>query len=62
MNRELPASEIEAVLADTRAWLERAVIGLELCPFAKAVYIGDRLRFYVSAARDEDALLEDLTR
>ena len=62
MNAELPASEIEAVLADTRAWLERAVIGLDLCPFAKAVYAGNRIRFAVSAARDEDALLEDLTR
>lgn len=62
MNTTLPPREIEAVLADTRAWLERAVIGLELCPFAKAVYIGDRIRFSVSAARDEVALLEDLTR
>jgi hypothetical protein len=62
VNTELPASEVEAVLAGTRAWLERAVIGLELCPFAKAVYVGDRIRFAVSAARNEDALLEDLTR
>ena len=49
------------MLAGTRAWLERAVIGLELCPFAKAAYVGDRIRFAVSAARNEDALLEDLT-
>ncbi len=27
------------VLNDTRRWLERAVIGLNLCPFAKAVYV-----------------------
>ena len=62
MSIELPTSEVEVVLADTRAWLERAVIGLELCPFARAVYIGDRIRFSVSAARGEDALLEDLMR
>jgi hypothetical protein len=61
VNTELSASEIEAVLAGTRAWLERAVIGLELCPFAKAAYVGDRIRFVVSAAQNEDALLEDLT-
>jgi hypothetical protein len=62
VNTELSTSEIEAVLTDTRAWLERAVIGLELCPFAKAVYVSDRIRFSVSAAGDEDALLEDLKR
>jgi len=62
VNSEWPAPEVEAVLAGTRAWLERAVIGLELCPFAKAAYVGDRIRFAVSAARNEDALLEDLTR
>jgi uncharacterized protein len=61
VSTELPASEVETVLADTRAWLERAVIGLELCPFAKAAYVGDRIRFAVSAAQNEDALLEDLT-
>jgi uncharacterized protein len=60
MTTQLAASEIEAVVADTRRWLERAVIGLDLCPFAKAVYVGDRIRFRVSDARDEDALLEDL--
>jgi len=27
----------EEVLAQTRHWLEKAVIGLNLCPFAKAV-------------------------
>jgi hypothetical protein len=57
---ELSAPEVEAVLADTRAWLEKAVIGLDLCPFAKAVYTGGRIRYCVSAAADEDALLRDL--
>ena len=60
MSTELPTSEVEAVLAGTRAWLERAVIGLELCPFAKTVYVGNRIRFAVSAACDEGALLQDL--
>ena len=29
----------DAVIADTVRWLERAVIGLNLCPFAKAVHV-----------------------
>lgn len=62
MSAELSSSEIEAVLTDTREWLERAVIGLNLCPFAKAVYASDRIRYFVSAADDEDALLDDLAR
>ena len=49
-------------LAATRAWLERAVIGLNLCPFAKAVHLKQQIRFVVSAATDEAALLADLLR
>lgn len=48
------------VIGATRRWLERAVIGLNLCPFAKAVHAKGQVRFAVSAARDTDALLEDL--
>lgn len=44
----------------TRIWLEKAVIGLNLCPFAKAVYMKRQIRFAVSGARDSDALAEDL--
>ena len=51
----------EAVAA-TRAWLERAVIGLGLCPFAKAVRAKDQVRYVVSRARNTDALLDDLER
>lgn len=52
----LPADPI----ATTRRWLERAVIGLNLCPFAKAVLVKEQVRFVVSAATTEEALLEDL--
>ena len=45
---------------DVRRWLERAVIGLNLCPFAKAVYIKDQVRIVVSDASTERALLEQL--
>jgi len=48
------------VLDRTRAWLEKAVIGLNLCPFAKAVYARDRVRLVVSQARHMDDLLEEL--
>ena len=50
------------VVAKTRDWIEKAVIGLNLCPFAKAVYVNDRIRYCVSEAQSEDALLADLAR
>jgi hypothetical protein len=48
------------ILDPMRRWLERAVIGLNLCPFAKAVHAKGQLRWVVSAARSEEALLADL--
>ena len=44
----------------TRDWLEQAVIGLELCPFAKAVHQKRQIRWVESDARDPEALLADL--
>ncbi len=44
----------------TTRWLERAVIGLNLCPFARAPHLQGRLRLRVSHARDTDTLLDDL--
>jgi hypothetical protein len=52
----------EQVIAATRIWLERAVIGLQLCPFAASPYRADRVRFCVSAQRSTEGLLEDLCR
>jgi len=52
----------EAVVAATRQWIERAVIGLNLCPFAKVVYVKGQVRYAVSRARHLDGLLEDLDR
>ncbi|WP_174874127.1 DUF1415 domain-containing protein [Vogesella oryzae] len=48
------------IIASTRNWLEKAVIGLNLCPFAKAVYVKDQVRIVVSDAESPDALLEHL--
>ncbi len=52
----------EHVIVETRDWIEKAVIGLNLCPFAKAVYIKNQVRIVVSSARHLDAFLEDLDR
>ena len=49
-----------AVIAATRQWLERAVIGLNLCPFARAPHVRGQVRFVVSGATNIDALAEDL--
>ena len=48
------------VVDDTRRWLERAVIGLNLCPFAKAVHVKGQIHYAVSAAVDAAGLLDDL--
>ena len=52
----------DQVIAATREWLEKAVIGLNLCPFAKAVYVKNQVRIVVSAAKHLDGFLEDLDR
>ena len=52
----------EEVLEKTRHWLAAAVIGLNLCPFAKAVYVKNQVRLVVSKARHADDLLEELDR
>ena len=49
-----------AVESDIRRWLERAVIGLNLCPFAKAVHVKNQVRIVVSDASTASALLEQL--
>jgi len=51
----------DRVIAATQDWLLKAVIGLNLCPFARAVYAGGRLRCAVSRATTLEALLEALT-
>lgn len=49
-------------IAATRHWLERVVIGLNLCPFAKAVHLKRQIRWVESTARDAESLLADLVR
>jgi len=52
----------KAVLDATRRWIEKAVIGLNLCPFAKAVYVKDQVRIVVSHAPHLDGWLEEPDR
>lgn len=49
-----------AMIARTRQWLVKAVIGLNLCPFAKSVHVKEQVRYVVSDATSEEALLADL--
>lgn len=44
-------------IAETRAWVDRAVIGLNLCPFAKAVQVKGQVRYVVCASAEAEALL-----
>jgi len=50
------------VIALTRAWISEAVIGLNLCPFAKAVYVKEQIRYVVSHAESEAELAAELLR
>ena len=54
--------DYEAVIAATEQWLEKAVIGLNLCPFAKAVHVKKQVRYVVSEATSPEELLEDLIK
>ena len=49
-------------IAQTRAWLQHAVIGLNLCPFAKAVVAKAQVRVVVSEATEWEGLRADLCR
>lgn len=55
-----PNAPEPAELQATRAWVDRAVIGLNLCPFAKAVQVKGQVRYVLSDARDDEALLQTL--
>ena len=52
----------EQIKRAMQRWLERAVIGLNLCPFAKAVHVKGQVHYVVSHAREPQTLLQDLRR
>lgn len=47
----------ENVVDAMRQWLTRAVIGLNLCPFAKSVHTKRQIRYVVSDARELEGML-----
>ena len=55
------AADMNAIAA-TQHWLEQAVIGLNLCPFAKAVHVKKQIRWVESPALDAQGLLGDLVQ
>ena len=64
MNEHVPVtSDVQAIVCrDMKAWLERAVIGLNLCPFAKSVHVKGQIHWVVSGANETQALREELRR
>ena len=55
------ACPIEPIaVADTVRWLERAVIGLNLCPFAKAPHVKGQIHYALSQAKNLAGLREEL--
>ena len=53
-------NDISQIENRVRRWLERAVIGLNLCPFAKSVYVKDQVRIAICQAQDRHALTAQL--
>jgi hypothetical protein len=49
-----------SVEAGIRNWLERGVLGLNLCPFARRPYEAGQVRIAVSEAATEDALVGEV--
>lgn len=58
----MPKYETSPAIAASQAWLERAVIGLNLCPFAKAVQQRGQVRWVESVAPDEASVMMELVR
>ena len=56
----MPDAPTRPEIDRSRHWLERAVIGLNLCPFANAVHVRGQVRWVLSDATTEEALLADL--
>lgn len=58
MQKSDPPMYQATVLRDMQHWLETAVIGLQLCPFAKAVHVRGQIHYVVSRAIDPEPLLQ----
>ena len=60
MNTPIALPSAEQVIDETRHWMLQAVIGLNLCPFAKAVHVKNQIRYVVSEATTPEELAHDL--
>ncbi|MDZ4725597.1 MAG: DUF1415 domain-containing protein [Leptospira sp.] len=49
------------IIQKTKSWLEKIVIGLNLCPFAKSVFIKNQIRFAVTLTTSKKELGQILT-
>lgn len=58
---DIPSHHVEVVDA-MRQWVDKAVIGLNLCPFAKAVQVKGQVRYVVCDATTEGDALKKLAR
>ena len=56
----MDSATADEILTATKNWLEKAVIGLDLCPFARAVHQRKQIRYAISQAETPDELLVDL--
>lgn len=57
MSPSTPDARHDDIVAQTRHWLTRAVIGLNLCPFAKSVHVKGQIRYAVTGATDTGDLI-----
>jgi hypothetical protein len=55
-------SNVSNIIQETQDWLIKAVIGLNLCPFAKAVHVKEQIKYVVNEATSVEKLLEDLAQ
>ena len=60
MSAMLDATRVSQAVDDTRRWLERAVIALNLCPFAKAVHVRGQIHYAVCLACEPADVLDEL--
>ena len=51
---------LDLVVNDTRHWLEKAVIGLNLCPFAKAVYVKNKIRYALINCESDATFMDQM--
>ena len=56
------SSNASNIIQETQDWLIKAVIGLNLCPFAKAVHVKEQIKYVVSEATTVEQLLEALAQ